>query len=119
MFYNISFVAGGLFWTEKIECLDMKLNNFADCFPFLHNAFYCWFGVLQIGKYPFLDRVVLVIEVDPVFESLGHDLLRHLEQDDLVRGLDPGHEELGLLHVGGEPVNQEPGGRGHPCHGHG
>ena len=97
----------------------MRLNNFADCFPFLHDAFYCWSSVLQIGKYPFLDRIILVIEVDPVFESLGHDLLRHLEQDDLVRGLDPGDEELGLLHVGGEPVNQEARGRGHPCYGHG
>ena len=104
---------------KEIECLDMTLNNFADRFPFLHNAFYCWFGVFQIGKYPFLDRIILVIEVDPVLESLRHHLLGHLKEDDLVRGLDPGHEELGLLHVGGEPVNQEAGGRGHLCHGHG
>ena len=73
--------------------------------------------MFQIGKYPFLDRVILVIEVDPVFESLGHYRLGDLKEDDFVRGLDSGHEELCLLHVSGEPVDKETGGRGHLCHG--
>ena len=96
-----------------------ETHYFADRFPFLHNRLNCWFSVFQIGKYPFLDGVILVIEVDAIFKSLRHDRLGDLEEDDFVRGLDLGHEELGLLHIGREPVYQEPGGRGHPCHGHG
>ena len=75
--------------------------------------------MFQKGKYPFLDSVILVIEVDPVFESLGHYGLGDLEEDDFVRGLDPGHEELRLLHVSGEPVYKETRGRGHLRHGQG
>ena len=92
-------------------------HSFTDVGPLLRDGFDGGLGVLQICEDSLLDCLIRVIEVDPVLEPRPHDGLRDVEDDDLVRRLDPGDEELGLGEVGREAVYQEPGGGGHPGHG--